>query len=146
MVMVMALGQFAQAQDDVAYTQYWTVPNYYNAAAIGSTDFIRLRGGMRMQWVGIDNAPKSFLITADSPFKLLGKRLGAGFVMQQESIGVYKNMNLTAQVAYGFKSWRSQTDPSQQLHPPGEATTICHSTFCNSSRANLFSSTATRFS
>ena len=46
MVMVMALGQFAQAQDDVAYTQYWTVPNYYNAAAIGSTDFIRLRGGI----------------------------------------------------------------------------------------------------
>ena len=103
MVMVMALGQLAQAQDDVAYTQYWTVPNYYNAAAIGSTDYIRLRGGMRMQWVGIDNAPKSFLITADSPFKLLGKRLGAGLVMQQESIGLYKNMNLTAQVAYGFK-------------------------------------------
>ena len=115
-IMAFALcGLSVCAQNDANFTQYWTVPNYYNAAAIGTIDFVRLRGGMKMQWVGITNAPKSFLITADSPFKLFGKRIGAGIVMQQESIGLYKNMNLTAQVAYKFKLFKGQFSDGLQV-------------------------------
>ena len=74
----------AMAQADAQFTQYWAVQNYYNAAATGTSDFINIRGGTRQQWVGIEGAPKSFLVTAESPFKFLGKRFGAGLIMHQE--------------------------------------------------------------
>lgn len=100
------LGGFAAlAQSDAQFSQYYEVPTYYNPAAVGQTDFVKIRGGGRLQWVGIDHAPKSFLVTADSPFKLLGKRVGAGIVLFQESIGLYKTLNLDAQVGYKFKKW-----------------------------------------
>ena len=93
------------AQTDAQFTQYYEVPTYYNPAAIGQTDFVKIRGAGRLQWVGIDNAPQTFLIAADSPFKVFGKRVGAGVVMSQESIGLYRTMNLDAQLGYKFKKW-----------------------------------------
>lgn len=93
------------AQSDAQYSQYYEVPTYYNPGAVGQTDFIRIRGGGRLQWLGITNAPKSFIITADSPFKFLEKRFGAGVILSQESIGLYRTMNLDAQLGYKFKKW-----------------------------------------
>lgn len=61
----------AAAQTDATFTQYYNVPTYYNPAAVGQTDLLRIRGGARLQWLGIDNAPKTFAATADMPFKFL---------------------------------------------------------------------------
>lgn len=105
LVLTLAGAIRATAQTDAQFSQYYEVPTYYNPGAVGQTDFVKIRGGGRLQWLGIDNAPKSFLITADSPFKLLGKRVGAGIILFQESIGLYKTMNLDAQVGYKFKKW-----------------------------------------
>lgn len=93
------------AQTDAQFSQYYEVPTYYNPAAIGQTDYLRIRGGARLQWVGIDNAPRSFLGTADMPFKLFGKRFGTGLVIGQESLGLYKTLNLNAQIGYKFKKF-----------------------------------------
>lgn len=93
------------AQTDAQFTQYWAVPTYYNPAATGTVDFVRIRGGAKLQWVGIENAPKSFVGTADMPLKLSPKqRLGIGAVFYQESIGLYRNMSVSAQVSYKFKA------------------------------------------
>jgi type IX secretion system PorP/SprF family membrane protein len=81
------------------------VPTYYNPAAIGQTDMIKIRGGARLQWVGIDNAPQTFIVTGDMPLKLFNKRFGVGLVLDQESIGLYKTLNLDAQLGYKFKKW-----------------------------------------
>ena len=97
------LSPEAAAQIDAQFTQYYAVPTYYNAGATGDTDFVRLRGGTRLQWMGIDNAPKTFLVTGDMPFKFIGKRFGTGLVMQQESLGLYKNLNIAAQLSYKHK-------------------------------------------
>ncbi len=96
-----AVAPQLKAQGDAMLTHYWAVPTYYNPAAAGDTDHIRLRGGMRAQWVGIDNAPRTFVGAADSPFRWLGKRWGAGVVVQQESYGLFRN--LTADVQLGYK-------------------------------------------
>lgn len=93
----------ARAQSDAQFSQYFEVPNYYNAAAVGTTDLLKIRGGARLQWVGIQGAPKTFVVAADMPFMLFKKRFGVGLVMQQESMGLYKNLNLGAQVAYKQK-------------------------------------------
>jgi len=104
-VMAVMCPHVAKGQTDAQFSQYFEVPTYYNPAAIGQTDLLRLRGGGRLQWVGIDNAPKTFIITGDMPLKLFNKRFGVGLVMNQESIGLYKTLNLNAQVGYKFKKW-----------------------------------------
>lgn len=94
----------ARAQGDAQLTQYWAVPTYYNPAATGETDFIRVLGGAKLQWVGIKHAPMSFLATADMPFKLGKKhRFGVGVAFNQESIGLFGNLGVSAQLSYKFK-------------------------------------------
>lgn len=105
----------ASAQIDAQFTQYFEVPSYYNAAAVGNTDYLRIRGGSRLQWVGIPKAPKTFLITADMPFKFLNKRFGTGLIMQQESMGLYKNMSIGAQIGYKLKVLKGELSIGVQL-------------------------------
>lgn len=103
--LLLAVAVKAPAQTDAQLSQYYEVPTYYNPAAIGQTDLLRIRGGARLQWVGIDNAPQTFLATADMPFKLFNKRFGVGLVVNQESLGLYKTLNLNAQIGYKFKKF-----------------------------------------
>ena len=93
----------ANAQGDALLTQYWALPTYYNPGAVGDTDYLRIRGGARLQWMGIDNAPRSFIAAADMPFKLGNRRLGTGLVVQQESYGLFHNFTLDAQIGYKLK-------------------------------------------
>lgn len=105
----------ARAQTDAQFSQYYQVPSLYNPAATGLTDFIRLRGAGRLQWVGIDGAPTTFLLTGDMPFKFLGKRFGTGLVMQQESIGLYKSLNLGAQIGYKLRKFGGEFTGALQI-------------------------------
>lgn len=95
----------ATAQTDAQFTQYWLAPTYYNPAATGTTDLLRLRAGGRMQWVGIDNAPQSYLIAADMPLKIAGKRIGVGIVTETETQGLFSSMLFSAQGSYKLKLW-----------------------------------------
>ncbi|MDE5796768.1 MAG: type IX secretion system membrane protein PorP/SprF [Muribaculaceae bacterium] len=102
-VLGMLLPSEARAQTDAQFTQYWAVPAYYNPAVAGSTDWIRIRGGAKLQWVGIENAPQSFMAVVDSPFRIGSKRFGAGVNFMQETLGLFKNIILNAQLSYNFK-------------------------------------------
>lgn len=102
-IITIALAPALSAQTDPLLTQYYEVPSYYNPGAIGRTDNVRFRAGARLQWVGVDNAPTTFVITADMPLKLLGKRWGIGVVMQQDKAGLYTNMGGGIQLAYKQK-------------------------------------------
>ncbi len=91
------------AQSDALFSQYWALPTYYNPAAAGTSDSIKITLGTKLQWVGIPNAPTTFTGMADSPFKLFGKRFGAGIAFSQESIGLFSNINIGLQLAYKLK-------------------------------------------
>lgn len=103
--MLWQLAPTASAQTDVQLTQFYELPTLYNPAAIGQTDFLRIRGGGRLQWVGIDNAPKSFMLSADMPVKFLGKRFGAGVNALTESYGLYKTLAIDAQLGFKLRKW-----------------------------------------
>lgn len=105
----------ARAQTDAQFTQYFEVPSVYNPAAIGLTDHIHIRAGGRLQWVGIDNAPKSFLATADMPLKLFGKRFAVGLVAQQESAGLFRNLTISVQAAYKLKLFKGELTAGLQI-------------------------------
>ena len=94
----------ASAQGAAQFTQYWAVPTYYNPAATGTVDFIRIRGAGKLQWVGIERAPRTISGMADMPIKLGKKhRLGVGVLFNTERIGLYNNLSVSAQVSYKFK-------------------------------------------
>ncbi len=97
-----------KAQGDMLFTQHWAMPTLYNPAKTGDTDYLRIRGGARMQWLGVTNAPKSFVATGDSPFKIAEKRIGAGVTISQESIGLFSNMLVSAQGSYKLKFLKGQ--------------------------------------
>ena len=95
----------ASAQTDPQMGQLYRVKTQYNPAAVGMDDYININGGARLQWVGIDGAPQSFLVTGDMPFKFLGKRFGTGVVIRQESIGLFNSLNIGAQIAFKLRKF-----------------------------------------
>ncbi len=105
----------AGAQTDAQLTQYFEVPSYYNPAAIATTDSIRIRVGSRLQWVGIDNAPRTFLATASMPLKLFNKRFGIGLMAQQESAGLFRNLTIGLQAGYKIKLWKGELTAALQI-------------------------------
>ncbi len=109
-VVLMTIGVFSVlcpsitlGQSDPLYTQAWALPTLYNPAASGSTDWLRIRGAARLQWIGIENAPKSFTAAADIPFKLIGRRWGGGVNVTQEEIGLFSNTYVNGQLSGRLK-------------------------------------------
>ncbi len=88
-----------RAQTDPNLTQYFQAPSFFNPAEAGATDLLRLRAGSRLQWLGIDGAPRDFMVAADIPFAILGRRWGGGATMFQESIGLYKTFSINGQLS-----------------------------------------------
>lgn len=105
----------ALAQTDAQLTQYYETPSYYNPAAIGNTDMIRIRLGSRMQWVGIDNAPKIFMATADMPIKIGSKRIAVGITANSSSEGLFRNLSVNAQAGYKFKLFKGVMTAGVQI-------------------------------
>lgn len=89
----------SHAQTDPPLTQYFQAPSLINPAAAGATDLLRIRVGSRMQWIGIDGAPRNFLASGDIPFQLFNRRWGGGLTMRQGSEGLYSTMSINAQLS-----------------------------------------------
>ena len=104
-ILLCILPLCASAQTEANISQYYAAPTLINPAATGQTDFVRIRGGARLQWLGIENAPKTFMGAADMPFKVGNSRVGVGAVVAQESIGLYSSMDLGVQASYKLKKW-----------------------------------------
>ena len=105
LLLLLLCGGKVQAQNDPQFVQYWAVPAFYNPAYIGQKEFVRIRLGANLQWLGIKRAPQSFIATADMPVKIGKKQpLGVGLSAMQESIGLYRNIWVSGQAAYRFRA------------------------------------------
>ena len=102
-LLILFTGSTAGAQNDLMLTQHWAVPTLYNPANTGNTDYLRIRAGARLQWLGIENAPQSFLGAADVPFQVIGKRMGVGATAVHESLGLFRNLDIGLQLSFKFK-------------------------------------------
>ena len=94
-VLALMLGHIvpAQAQYDVAYTQYMFNEFFVNPAYTGSKDALNISGLTRQQWLGIDGAPRTYGLFAHTP--LANDKIGLGIGMSHETIG-------TNQVSIGY--------------------------------------------
>ena len=104
-LLLAACAASMRAQTDPLLSQHYAVPTFYNPSFAGSTDLLRIRAAGRLQWVGIDNAPTTFLGTADMPLRLFAKQFGVGAVVMQESMGLYSTLQMGAQAAFKFRKF-----------------------------------------
>jgi type IX secretion system PorP/SprF family membrane protein len=92
-----------RAQYDSQLSQYFMAMGYYNPAYAGVREDLNLLALSRLQWIGIEGAPKSFFIHADMPFKLGKTNHGVGLLIFTEGIGLFQNTHVNLQYAYKQK-------------------------------------------
>lgn len=90
----------ANAQDDVAFTNYWNMPAIYNPAAAGVGRLLDVNGAFRMEMAGFENSGQEFLIQADMPLFFLSARHGVGVGFMNDKIGLFSNKRLWLDYAY----------------------------------------------
>lgn len=100
---------------DIILTQHWAMPTLLNPAATGEVDFIRIRAAGRLYFLGSHQSPKNFIAAADSPFKLFGKRIGAGLLVNSGTYGVWSNLQLAAQGSYKINIKKSTISIGLQI-------------------------------
>lgn len=100
LILCLAFLTKLHAQWDAQFSQYWAVKAYYNPAFAGEIDKIRAVALHRQQWVGIENAPKSFFVSADMPIQFFGMKHGVGITAFSETAGLFTNSSVSGQYAY----------------------------------------------
>ena len=90
---------FGQQEDQ--FTQFMHYKLGFNPAYAGSTGGTRFTAMARQQWIGLDGAPQSQLITFNMA-ALESKKLGVGGSIQRQSIGVTDRYTLEGDYAYRF--------------------------------------------
>lgn len=91
-----------QAQWDSNISQYWNMKNFYNPSFIGERDAMEASLLHRRQWVGVENAPVTSIVSLNMPLNLFGKRHGVGMLITNDKFGLYSNTNFMGQYTYKF--------------------------------------------
>lgn len=95
--------QYSAAQFDGIYSQYMHIKHFYNPAAVGEQDLMKIMVAQRLDWIGIKNAPKTTLFTVNTPFKIGKTHHAAGIQFVNDIFGIFANQQINAQYAYKFK-------------------------------------------
>lgn len=79
------------------------IKHFYNPAAVGEQDLMKIMVAQRLDWIGIKNAPKTTLFTVNTPFKIGKTHHAAGIQFINDIFGIFANQQINAQYAYKFK-------------------------------------------
>lgn len=132
-------GQQLPQQTQFLFNQY-----AFNPAFAGVTDSWEAVVNNRYQWVGIDDAPRTFTMTAQGPFK--NEKMGIGGMVYTDIVGPTRRLGFQASYAYhlqlsegikmsmglsfGFNQWLldadkiTTTDPDDPFFSNGLIKTI----------------------
>jgi len=99
-VLLLIIGSYTQAQQDPYYTLYKYNMNMVNPAYAGSSNFSELSTGFRMQWVGVEDAPKTQFLSYTAPLK---NKLGIGLSIVNDEVFVLKETDITLDLSYHIK-------------------------------------------
>jgi len=86
-----------EAQQDPHYTQYMYNMNIMNPAYAGSKENLSVGLLYRMQWIDIEDAPKTGTLSIHSP---VGKNVGLGLSAISDKIGPVEENNIYADFSY----------------------------------------------
>ena len=88
----------AHSQQDSQFTQYMYNTNTINPAYAGSRGALSIYGVHREQWVGLNGAPKTNVLSINTPIK--NSKLGLGINFVNDQIGVMKDNTLSVDLSY----------------------------------------------
>ncbi len=89
------------SQQEPHYTQFMYNKLALNPGYAGSHDAVCFTGTYRNQWIGLEGAPKTQMLSFDMP--LMDKRVGIGLNINRTSIGISDKWTLEGNYAYRIK-------------------------------------------
>ncbi len=99
---LLGIVQEVSAQIDLTLGQYPILKSYYNPSIIADSQDLNLVLAHNRQFQGVEDASQSFVLMADMPFNFLGGVYNGGISLQNHSIGLFKDNELTGLVAKKF--------------------------------------------
>jgi type IX secretion system PorP/SprF family membrane protein len=95
------IGVQAMAQQDALYSQYMQNPLTINPAYTGIYNMFSATAISRWQWVGMQGAPQTNILTAHSA--IANNKLGVGGIVLNDRFGVSSNTEFHGTVAYKLR-------------------------------------------
>ena len=92
-----------RAQFDTQLSNYWAAIGYFNPAYAGQSGMLDATLLSRIQWLGIENAPRSTVMTVQMPYSFLGKVHGVGASMYNDQSGLFSVSVYSGQYAWKKK-------------------------------------------
>lgn len=89
------------AQQEAQYTQFMHYRQGFNPGFVGSEENINIMAMSRNQWLGIEGAPQTQLISVTAP--VLNQRIGVGGNILRQTIGVTDLYTLDGMYSYRLK-------------------------------------------
>ena len=83
------------------YTQYMLNEMAINPAVAGKDEYADVRSNNRYQWVGITDAPRTYMLTLNGPIKF--KNMGVGMNLYTDIVGPTRRTGLNFSYAYHMK-------------------------------------------
>lgn len=90
----------ASGQQLPQLTQYQFNDYVFNPAIAGSRPFFELRSGHRYQWVGIQDAPRTFTFSGTTP---IGQKMGVGGYLFTDIVGPTRRTGFQLSYAYHLR-------------------------------------------
>src|SRR6056297_1221308 len=97
LLLMIGFGE-VKAQQEPMFTQYMFNTLWVNPAYAGTTRALNINSLTRLQWVGLDGAPKTYSVSLHTP--ITDKKAGLGLTMVNDVFGPVKNTYLTGNYAY----------------------------------------------
>ena len=98
-ILFLMLANIAMAQQETNYTFFMYNQQTFNPAYVGSRDAGSFTALYRNQWTGFEGAPRSQLLSFQTPFS--GGRAGIGATIMHFEMGITQNW--MANLAYSYK-------------------------------------------
>ncbi len=108
-------NQLINAQWDAQMSNYGVVKQVYNPAFAGQGNLLNLSILGRQQWVGVENAPKTFWVSAEMPIRFMNRVHGVGVNMSNDQIGLFSNTYVNGQYAYKKKIGQNTLNAGMQV-------------------------------
>ncbi len=95
------LINLANAQQLPQYTQYMLNEMAINPAVAGKDNYADVRSNNRYQWLGITDAPRTYMLTVHAPFK--NRHHGMGTHIYTDIVGPTRRVGISLAYAYHIK-------------------------------------------
>ncbi|MBL7932171.1 MAG: type IX secretion system membrane protein PorP/SprF [Bacteroidia bacterium] len=95
------LASIGFAQQLPQYSQYMLNEMAINPAVAGKDDYAEVRSNNRQQWVGLTDAPRTYMLTLQGPIK--DKNMGLGMNLYTDIVGPTRRTGLSLSYAYHLK-------------------------------------------